>query len=114
MRWCYAPLVVASASGRVMLPSGGNPYRLAAPPRTATWSVGPPMVVVPTSNRRCRWASCCKSLLLQAPCCRRPPLRVARLWLVAPAVGLVMADHPCRGLGHGRPPFFPIAFVVKT
>ncbi|RRT47351.1 hypothetical protein B296_00043303 [Ensete ventricosum] len=95
MWWCFALLAVAFAHGRALLPSGDSPYGLAAPPRAATWSIGPPMGVVPAGNRRCGWV----------PHCRRLPLQGALATADCPlAGGQVMAGHPCRGPGSGQPP----------
>ncbi|RWW19161.1 hypothetical protein GW17_00016804 [Ensete ventricosum] len=77
MQRCYALLAVASARSHVLFPTGDCPCGLAMPPRTATGSAGPPTGAMPIGRRRCRWVLRCRSPLLQAPCCKRPPLRVA-------------------------------------
>ncbi|RWW65058.1 hypothetical protein BHE74_00027657 [Ensete ventricosum] len=93
MPQCYASLAATSARGWALLPSSGNPCGLAAPPRAATWSSGPPTGAVTIGGYRCGWASRYRSPLLWAPCYRRLPLRVA-----APAGDLAVASHPLSSL----------------
>ncbi|RRT36350.1 hypothetical protein B296_00034344 [Ensete ventricosum] len=110
MRRCYASLVVAFAHGRALLPWGGSPCWLAAPPRAATWSAGPPTGIVFTSGRRCGWVSRCRLSLMREPCYRRPPLRARccrRLPLRVAALVRGLGNSrspPYRWPGHGRPP----------
>ncbi|RWW38125.1 hypothetical protein BHE74_00056662 [Ensete ventricosum] len=99
MRRYYAPLAGAFAHGRALLPSGGSPYGLAAPPHAVTWFTGPPMSIVPVGGCHYGWARC-KSSLLRAPHYRRSPLRVA-----APCKGpWPQPIAPCKWPSHGRPP----------
>ncbi|RWV91244.1 hypothetical protein GW17_00046479 [Ensete ventricosum] len=91
MRRCCASLAVAFAHGRALLPWGGGPCWLAAPPRAATWSAGPPTSTVFTSGRRYGWVLRCRSSLMREPCYKRPPLQAG-----------AASGYPCGGREENR------------